>query len=232
MTSPTRAVVALLGVLLAFSSLAHAQQTTAVTEPGPAHVYVFANATLREPAEGSFTSAAPYTGTSFTYRVSRLFGGDVGGGYLVQPFIGFGVAVSHAWSDGNPSVQGQEGATPLKRSETAVHVQVAVRPKTSENSQLLLYAGPTYYTVNQELITDVYQNAYYFSQNSATAWGYNVGADFAVFIHRNAGLGITFRYARANVQMVDSAAAMVGEEGTQPVTAGGFLYGFGVRLRF
>src|SRR3974377_639346 len=100
MSSFMRAGVCLLAGLLLCSDLAHAQGAPP-TEPGP-RTFVIANVIVRAPNEGTFTSAArltspPYTGYSFAYKVPLLAGGDIGGGVLVTPSVGFGVDVSRNW---------------------------------------------------------------------------------------------------------------------------------------
>ncbi|MGE5362246.1 MAG: hypothetical protein ACM3NQ_24780 [Bacteroidales bacterium] len=243
----SRAVVALLAMLTLFSAVASAQEA-ATAEPVH-HAFVIANVTLGAATQGTLTSAArqtvsPFWGTSLAYQVPMPFGGEVGGGFLVTPFVGFGVDYAYAYSHGNPAVAVRTdisdemiGVTKLRRAETAAHLQIVVKPKTSRDTQLLLYGGPTYFKVNQEMIDSLFTSGasldgYTFSEQTANAWGYNFGADMTAFLHRNAGLGVTLRYSRATVQMRDSAKALLGEDGTQPVTAGGFVFGFGLRLRF
>lgn len=160
--------------------------------------------------------------------------------------VGVGLGLSRGRAQDNGIATGTlNGATLLQHLDTGVHVQVFFKPPTRENLQVLIFGGPSHYTVSQQLVTDISYaqtgistpqtvtiTGYRNQQMEASAWGFNAGTDVAFFFRRHVGIGATARYTGGTVQMPDTAAAIAGHTSTQPVKVVRATIGFGLRLRF
>lgn len=69
---------------------------------------------------------------------------------------------------------------------------------------------------------------------TASAGGYNVAADVAVFLTRHVGVGGMARYSRAAVDVPNALQNTIDENATarSRTTLGGMSVGAGLRLRF
>ena len=125
----------------------------------------------------------------------------------------------------------------LTHEETAVHVQLRWFAPLRGRVSLALFGGPTFFNLRQGLVTTVdFSQSYPFNEasftsaatgsDSASAVGYNVGADVSVFFSRFVGVGVLARYTRCTVDLVSQ------DEGLVSIDAGGFHAGGGLRLRF
>ncbi len=164
--------------------------------------------------------------------------------------VGIGVAVATATRSGAATVDGRipdpfrfeqpralTGSAPgLKRSDTAVHLNVHYAAPVTERMTLTLSAGPTLARVAQDLITDVRYNETYpydavtftsavTTRATASAVGFHAGADLRWMFSRGLGIGALVRYANATV---DLPAA----DRTVSVRTGGTEAGVGVRVAF
>jgi len=133
-------------------------------------------------------------------------------------------------------VQGVAGG--LKRQETSLHVDPAVLLALGDRLQLAIFGGPSYFRVRQGLVTGVtvtdvypYDTATFASATTAESTksgiGYNAGADLAIELSRNVGVGVLARYSRATLELD-------GPDGGTAVEykAGGLQVGGGLRFRF
>ena len=176
---------------------------------------------------------------------------DIGGGVRLPFDLGVGIGVSRFdtsdavsldariphpfFFDRNRPVAGS--APGLTRTETAVHVQVRWFAPVDDPLELSVFAGPTFFSVNQDLVTTVgFDQTYPFdvasfasastSEQSESAVGYNVGAEVAFFFSEVVGLGALVRFSGASVDLASEDAGVV------PVDIGGVHVGGGLRLRF
>lgn len=125
----------------------------------------------------------------------------------------------------------------FKRRERAVHVQAGWMIPAGRRASVLLFAGPSFFTVKQDLVQSVqFTESYPYDAASFTGVikerdkqsevGYHAGADVTVLIARGFGIGGVIRYSRAtvNVQAVENQAVSI--------ELGGLHAGVGVRVRF
>src|SRR5262249_30176139 len=124
-------------------------------------------------------------------------------------------------------------ASDLTRAETVVHVQVTWLAPLKSRWQLAIAGGPSWFMVDQDLVTGVsvaetypYDTAVYSGGASArrakSKLGFNAGADLDCMIRRRVGLGIGVGFSHASVPLSDVVSA----------NAGGVHVGGGVRFRF
>ena len=119
----------------------------------------------------------------------------------------------------------------LKHTESQFHVSVYWLQPVTDKIDVSFYAGPTFFSVKQDLpsgftvaagtatIATVTQ-----VQVSESAVGLHGGVDVRYLILKNAGVGLFLRYAQGRV---DSDLVQGGR-----MEVGGFQYGVGARLRF
>lgn len=180
---------------------------------------------------------------------SRWFGG--GAGIRLWRQLGAGVAFSSASRDDVASVQAQiphpffferprdiEGQSPsLSRSETAVHLQALYIVPSAGRLRIILSAGPSRIEVSQGTVTAIrYTEAFPFDtaafdradtrELSASAVGFNAGADVAFMLTRAAGLAGLVRFTQATVDVSRPDGAQLSLE------AGGVQAGVGLRIAF
>lgn len=180
---------------------------------------------------------------------------DFGGGYLFTEAFGVGVSFSGTAHKGpavvsatiphprffNAAATGTADTEDVEKVEGAVHLQAVFVVPTSDRMRFRLFAGPSYFRVRQDTFDDIryVQNAQLFSngntvtitgapfsESEATAWGYHLGGDVALFFNRVVGIGAFARYSRAEVEQLDLGGLVVKNK------AGGVQAGGGLRLRF
>jgi hypothetical protein len=120
-----------------------------------------------------------------------------------------------------------------------------------------VFGGPSYFEAKQDVLNDYHFESYggYWTNDgvftyypapgdvqtdSATDWGYNVGADLNFFFSRNIGVGFTARYSAASIDYenpIDSheIAHEFRDQALQqvvPFDMGGLQLAGGVRFRF
>ena len=190
---------------------------------------------------------ASFTNTS-SIDAGTLF--DVSGGVRLWRTLGIGVGVSRAALDVETTIAAQvphvfvfdrdrsiAGTAPLTREETAVHVQVRAVLPVSEAFTVSVFGGPTFFTVTQDLVSDVefihsypYDTATFSAATTVSAQeskvGFNVGADVAYYFSSHVGVGWLTRYSGATIELPSA------NDGTVSITAGGLHTVGGLRLRF
>ena len=103
--------------------------------------------------------------------------------------------------------------------------------------QVMAFGGPSFFSVRQELITDItWADSYPYdaatftgartTNASGSKVGFNAGADVAYFFSPRLGVGATVQVAGATVQLLSGAGS------TQSVRTGGAHVGGGLRMRF
>ena len=71
-----------------------------------------------------------------------------------------------------------------------------------------------------------------FGRVEGDGWGFNAGADAAVFFTRILGVGGFAKYSRGHVDLENTVATAQEQHEVTRVKAGGFRVGGGVRLKF
>lgn len=176
---------------------------------------------------------------------------DVGASYRVWKNLGLGVAVSRATGNGTAdvtasvphpfffnqprTVTGTEKG--IVHAETGAHLQVQYLVPASGHLRFVLAAGPSWTTVEHEVVTNVtvvesypYDAATFGGAvtklSNASAVGFNAGVDATWMFTHNAGIGGLIRYTRANINL------NAGDGRTLAMKAGGVQGGVGIRLAF
>ena len=123
-------------------------------------------------------------------------------------------------------------AADLAREETALHVQAMWLAPVGERVEIAVFGGPSFVNVTQDVMTGVrFTQAYPYdaaeytgidrAARSASATGFNVGADVGFYFTRWLGAGGAVRFTRANADL----------DGVE-IEAGGLLATAGLRVRF
>jgi hypothetical protein len=197
-----------------------------------------------------FDSSVETAIVDLTYPARAAVLIDAGIGVRVWRRIGVGLAVSRATRRGAAEVDARlphpllfaqprtvAGSQPgLDTTETAAHLQLLYAIEATPGVTLVLSGGPSVMQVRQELVTDVkYSETYPFDEaaftsagtrrSSASATGFNAGADVRWMFAPSVGIGVLVRYSRARVDL-DGADRSLGVRG------GGVQAGVGLRLAF
>jgi hypothetical protein len=246
MTRATRIGLAALAATI-MSSPRPAAAQTAWTDRG----YVNVSGFYQPPSSFSTTvtpidfAEASIIDTS--YKTGSVPGFDAGAGVRVWRNLAVGVDLSYVSKGDSGSIDAQiphpfffnrlravsGDASGLAHQETAVHVQALWMAPLRDRWQLALAGGPSWFSVRQDLVSDVtvtqtypYDTATFASatttHRSGSRIGFNVGADVAYRLRRHVGLGFGVTYSRGSVPLDD----------TLTVEAGGARVGGGLRFRF
>jgi hypothetical protein len=176
---------------------------------------------------------------------------DAGVGIRLWKRLGAGLAVSRATGTHSADI---EASVPhpffferpraisgteenIVRNETGVHVQLQYSISAGRRAAVVLSAGPSWISVEQELVTAIkFDESFPFdvatfsdaatTRAKASAAGFNVGADLRWMLTRRVGLGGLVRFTRADVDLPAHSGARIG------VTAGGVQGSAGVRIGF
>jgi hypothetical protein len=187
--------------------------------------------------------------TDYPGRTGVLF--DVTAGFRVRGRLGVAVGVAHATRAGDASVTAEiphpffddqprtvsGDAGDVSRTETAVHGQLYYDLRPRGAWRLRLFAGPSYFNVEQEIVTDVQADEEYpydtaefrsatTSRAKGSAIGLNAGLDVARMFNRRVGVAGSLRYAIASVDLD------AGESRTVSANGGGVQAGVGLRILF
>lgn len=182
-------------------------------------------------------------------RTGVLFDGTVG--FRVRRQFGLAVGVTRAARSGEASVSAEiphpffddrhrtvEGVAPdVSRTETAVHLQVHYDLRPRGPWRIRLFAGPSFFSVEQELVTEVhadeafpYDTAEFGSATTARAdgsgVGFNGGVDLSRMFTRRLALTALLRYSQASIDLNASGSRTVSTDG------GGLQAAAGLRLLF
>lgn len=195
------------------------------------------------------------------YRVKSGLAWDGNAGYMFTPRLGAGIGFSHFGSSEtatffvdvpspdflNQNASDEATTGKLKHSQRAFHLMGYFAPQTNTGFDIKIFGGPSRIYVRQQLVDDVEiaeSNVPSHTVNitdflisdldeCVCAWGFNIGADVAKYFTPEIGVGGMFRYSRATVRMKNAfASTLQGEIIEQDYTAGGFMIGGGLRLRF
>jgi hypothetical protein len=180
------------------------------------------------------------------YQVGFAPGFTIGGGARVWRHMTVGVEVGRVSKGQNADVSAQvphpfffnqprsvSGTASLDRAELGVHVVVAWVAPLSDKWRLAIGGGPSWISVDQDVVTDVTVTQTYPYDTATFAGvvtqkaskghaGFNVGIDATYLLARHAGLAAGLRYSHASVPLTATATT---DAGGAHVTAG-------LRLRF
>ena len=175
---------------------------------------------------------------------------DAGAGVRLVKNFGVGASFSYFTHDGTAQTtssfphpfffnQPREvtGETGVTRTETAVHIQAMYLWDPAGPLRLVLSGGPSFFSVEQELVTQVritesfpYDTATFAGvetrREKGSAPAFNVGADVFWMFSQQVGVGGLFRFARASVDLDTE------DNRTVSVDAGGLYIGGGLRIVF
>lgn len=187
--------------------------------------------------------------TTYPGRSALAF--DGGAGFLVRRQIGIAISVSRATRSGAAAVTAEiphpffddrhrvvEGdARDISRNETAVHAQVYYELRPRGSWRIRLFAGPSYFNVEQDLVTEVsavetfpFDTAAFgratTTRVKGSAVGFNAAIDVSRMLGRRVALGGLVRYAGANFDLNAPGSRDVS------TTGGGFQALGGLRVAF
>ncbi|MEP6916617.1 MAG: outer membrane beta-barrel protein [Acidobacteriota bacterium] len=176
---------------------------------------------------------------------------DAGIGVRLWAHLGAGLAVSRATGTHSADI---EASIPhpffferpravsgtednIVRNETGVHVQLQYAVRAGRSATLVLGAGPSWISVEQELVTAIkFDETFPFdvatfskavtTRAKASAAGYNVGADLRWMLTPHVGFGGLVRFTRATVDLPAH------DTGRISVSAGGVQGTVGLRVGF
>ena len=247
-----RGAVALAGVVWALAPARTACAQTTWSD----HARISVNVGAQQAASTfSGTTMNPIYGQTSTLTTSYSVpkGQFFDGGVTLRISGGFGIDVSaSAFSKSqtapvsgtipHPFVMGVErpisGVSPeLERSEVAGYIDAAY-VFSARGVDLVVSAGPAFFTVNQDLVGNVtfaegpFNDTVAFtgavvSRETATSIGFNAGIDLGVKLSKYVGVGGLFRYSRASVTL-----PLEGAPSGVHTDAGGPQIGGGVRIYF
>ena len=200
--------------------------------------------TFRENAEdGRFTAdyevkSGPALNVSVGAGLWRNIGVGVGvTRYSKSTPTAFSASVPHPFFFDRPrDVEGEVAGT--TREELAVHVQARATFVPTRRIQAVVFGGPSFFTVKQDIVDDFEITEMYpydtatFSRGITTKVdeskiGFNVGADVGYFFTRQVGVGGSVQWAGATIDAPASSGT-----GSFDFKAGGLQVGAGLRLRF
>jgi len=201
---------------------------------------------FREDATARVTYGSP-TGASF----------DFGGGFMFTRSLGVGITfggTAHLEPAGlylnipHPTIFNRHASDTsdtdrdFERVEGAVHLHLMGAVDLSPRARFRLFAGPSYFRVEQDLVSDItYDQVFtllgsneieirsyeYVPRMQSTGWGFHAGADVSYFFTRVVGVGALVRFSRAELE----AENPFWNERFE-LKAGGVQFGGGLRLKF
>ena len=192
-----------------------------------------------ETATFSTTSPVP-SGPGFDAGVRFTVHGPFALGFAATKFTASGTAdvtakIPHPFFFNQPRTI--SGTAPVSRDETTMRIELAVQSKPGTKLQFMLFAGPAYFSVKQDLVDSVtYTDAYPYDtatfksavtkQATANNWGFAGGVDVSYYFTKSIGIGGAFALAKSTMSTKASDGSAV------ELTAGGLQAGGGLRFRF
>jgi hypothetical protein len=246
----------LLKWLLSPAALMLAIATPAAAQPGTGKVVASINVGVQA-APTSLSDSFSFernvetatVNVKYPMKAAALLDGGVG--VRLWRHVGAGIAVSHTSRNGSamidasiphpfvfdqPRVVSGEQSD-ITHAETAVHIQVLYSIPVKRTLTLLLSAGPSRLSVEQELVTDIkYDETYPYDvatfagalthRAKASVTGFNAGADLRWMFTKSIGLGGLVRFTRGTVDLETQ------DNRRLPLRAGGVHAGGGLRIVF
>jgi hypothetical protein len=199
----------------------------------------------------SWPSFAETATVNIEYPAKNSAGVDIQGGFRLWRNMAVGAGITAVSRSTTTTVTGSlpnplylnrpislSGGFDAKNSQVGIHIQVAWVVPMPPKMQLVLFGGPSIFSVTQTVVESQgigLSSAYPFESGSissakttdakATAFGFGAGADVSYFFSRTIGVGGLVRFARA------AAAFPVSGQPDVEMDAGGFQVGAGLRVR-
>jgi hypothetical protein len=197
------------------------------------------------------------TGASAYPELPTAYGAGIDGGYQFENGVGFGIhwmpakydyTVGLAIKIPHPNffnayaTDADVTAGTLTRKDNAVDISITYVPRTPDKLRIRLFGGPTYFSVSQEMVSNIFFNQSFgifntsnvvtiteYDQETAegSTWGFHGGVDVSYFFARHVGVG---GVVRVNGGSVDIDEPLSEEKAT--LKLGGVLLGVGIRFRF
>lgn len=200
--------------------------------------------TFTENAEnGTFTTTYDMqAGPAFDFSAGVLLWRNLAVGVGVTRFskgvpIALSASVPHPFFFNRPrSVSGD--VVGVTREELAVHIQARAMFKPSPRIEAMVFGGPSFFTVKQDIVND-FEIAETYPYDTATfssgvttpldesKSGFHAGVDVGYFFTQQVGVGGSLQWSGATIAVPAS-----GGTGTFDIKVGGMQFGGGVRLRF
>jgi hypothetical protein len=182
-------------------------------------------------------ASGPFFDGGFGVRLWKSLGAGVAFSFFTKENpAAIDARIPHPFFDARPrEVTGE--ATGLTRTDAVVHLQAMAMLDPSGPLRLVLFGGPSFFRVEQDLVTGVrYSEEYPFDTATFTsadvdtvdgsAVGFNVGADVIWMLHDKVGIGGLVRFTRASIDLDAPENRAIG------IDAGGFQGGGGIRIVF
>jgi hypothetical protein len=174
---------------------------------------------------------------AFGYRLWENLGVHVGYSYFSKTEAPTLVAQIPHPAIGGASRQASASAGDLSHSESAFHTHLVWMIPLSEEIELAVLVGPSFYNIKQEFVDTVtpveappYNTVSISSvsqvEQSESAVAFTAGLDGTYLLTPRFGIGAFFRYSGASADMPLTGG------GTVTVEAGGIQMGGGLRVRF
>jgi len=243
----TRSTAVLLGIAIIFSSTHADAQPAHWTDRGYVNVNGWFQPTSSFSDTVRPTDFVEASVIDTTYKTGSVPGFEAEGGIRLWRNLAAGAGVSWFSKETTASISAQVphpfffnkpravsgDAASLTRDETAAHVEVLWMVPLADRWQLALSAGPSWFSVGQDLVSDVavtqtypydtatFANATTIHRKGSKA-GFNAGGDVSYLLRPHIGLGFGVMFSHASVPLDD----------TLTVDAGGAHVGGGLRVRF
>ena len=187
--------------------------------------------------------------SSYSVKGAREF--DFGGGVRVAPHLAVGGSFSRFEKAGSVTIDAKVPhpfffnqprtvtgtASDLSRRETGLHGKIAFVTSMGGGWEIAVSGGPSYFTVDQDLVEDItidqaypYDTAKFASavstRHSTSGLGFNVGADITKLFTPHMGIGAAVMMSRAKLHF-DTFS-----DPTRTFDVGGARIGGGLRFRF
>jgi hypothetical protein len=234
-------------IVMTFAAGAPAAAQSAWTDRGYVNVSAWFQPTTGFSDTVHSIDFAEASNVDASYKNRSIPGFEAGAGVRLWRNLAIGVSASRFSKQSDAVVSAQVphpfffnrlravagDASGLTRDETAVHLQALWMVPVRDRWQVAIAAGPSWFAVGQDLVTDVtitqtypYDTATFAGttsvHRSASRLGFNAGADVIYRLRPHVGLGVGASFSRASVPLSD----------TVTVDAGGAHVGGGLRFRF
>lgn len=157
-------------------------------------------------------------------------------------FAGLAISIPNPYFFNNSALDAKPTSSTLSRRERALDIGAEYSVPTPDWLRLRVFAGPTYFYVANEMVTDLQYaqvatplirinvvsiSTFSKAEVTASKLGYHVGTDVAFFFSRHVGVGGGVRFNRATVTVHDQLTKSDADLRVGHVAVNG-----GLRLRF
>ena len=255
-------------LLIAGAVCALAMAATAEAQTTVERIWIDVNAGSAWAADDSFAMTAAvdraHEPAEFAahYHVPQAASFDFGGGFMLTPIVGVGINVGGSAHEAQAELlvrlphphflnafasASAQTDIPMQRIERSLNLQVMLVALRTKHFCLRAFGGPSYFRIEQDSVTDIVYNQFYFVRSPAnvaevteyeleridgSGWGFHGGADGSVFFTRIIGVGGFARYGHGSIDLENTVARALGQHTVVGVKAGGVRVGGGLRLKF